>query len=238
MRSRETRAQLQLLARPSAICRNWSTMAICTPTSICWMIWEGRRKRLIRRTMLRMKSIAMLSAALLALVVAVAPWALAQSQNKWGEQHGHKMKGPGPHRGEWLRKHQDLPLSEQEKALQNDPSFKQLTPDKQQQLLQRLRDFNNRPPEQRQRMLERMEPFEHLPQPERQQLRSLYGQMRDLPQERRVAVRQAARQLSGMSPADREGVLNSVQFQQRFSPQEQNLVRGLLGLEPGQTSRQ
>ncbi len=189
---------------------------------------------------LKIRSMAMLALAALALTVAGEPRALAQDQRdgRWGrrggDQGGQHLKGPGPHRGEWLRKNQNLPPQEQEKALRNDPTFKQLPQEKQQRLMERLRDFNSRPPEQRQRILERMETFEHLPQPERQRLRSFYGQMRDLPDDRRMAVRQAVRQLNGMSPAERERMLNSPQFQRRFSPQEQNLVRGLSQLEPGQ----
>jgi len=154
------------------------------------------------------------------------------SQQRWGD-HQH-MKGPGPHRGEWLRQHQNQPPQEQERALRNDPSFRQLPPDRQQQLVDRLHDFNNRPPEQRQRMLDRMETFEHLPPGQRQQLRSMWGQMHDLPDDRRFAVRQAVRQMGGMTPAERDRWMNSPQFQRRFSPQEQNLVRGLADLEPAQ----
>ena len=183
---------------------------------------------------LKIKSIAMLALAALALAMAGERRAQAQRQDKWGEQHGQRMKGPGPHRGEWLRNHQDQPLAEQERSLRNDPAFRQLPPERQEQLINRLRNFNNRPPEQRQRILERMETFEHLPPGQRQQVRNLYGQMRDLPEDRRMAVRQAARQLSGMSPAGRERMLNSPQFRRRFSPQEQDLVRGLAQLEPGQ----
>jgi hypothetical protein len=176
----------------------------------------------------------MLALAALALAVAGESRALAQPQQQGGDQRGQRFRGPGPHRGEWLRKHQDLPPAEQEKALQNDPAFKQLPPEKQQRLINRLRNFNSLPPEERRRILERMETFEHLPPSERQQLRGFYGQMRDLPVDRRLAVRQAVRQLSGMTPAERERMLNSPQFQQRFSPQEQNLVRGLAQFEPGQ----
>jgi len=111
----------------------------------------------------------MLALAALTLVVGCAPQALAQPQERGG-QNGQRLKGPGPHRGEWLRKNQNLPPAEQEKALQNDPAFKQLPPEKQQQLLNRLRNFNSLPPEQRQRILDRMETFEHLPQGQRQQL--------------------------------------------------------------------
>jgi hypothetical protein len=185
----------------------------------------------------RLKSITTLVVAALLLAAAGEPCALAQRQDndrqdRWGDRQ--RMKGPGPHRGEWLRKNQNLPPAEQERALRNDPSFRQLPPERQQQLVNRLRDFNSRPPEQRQRILDRMETFEHLPQGQRQQLRSMYGQMRDLPDDRRMAVRQATRQLGGMSPAERERMLNSPQFQRRFSPQEQNLVRGLAELEPAQ----
>jgi hypothetical protein len=174
--------------------------------------------------------------ALATLAVAAGPRALAQGQGggRWGRQAGQHVRGPGPHRGEWLRKHQNLSPAEQEKALRNDPAFQHLPPERQQRLIERLRNFNSLPPEQRQRILERMETFEHLPPAERQQLRSFYGQMRDLPVERRLAVRQAVRQLSGMTPAERERTLNSPQFRQRFSPQEQNLVRGLAQFEPGQ----
>lgn len=180
--------------------------------------------------MLKIKPIAILVLATLALVVGCAPQALAQPQERGG-QNGPRLKGPGPHRGEWLRKNQNLPPAEQERALQNDPAFKQLPPEKQQQLLNRLRNFNSLPPEQRQRILDRMETFEHLPQGQRQQLRDLYGQMQNLPQDRRIAVRQAARRLSTMDPAERERILSSPHFQQRFSPQEQDLVRGLSQFE-------
>ena len=179
----------------------------------------------------------MLALAALVLAVAGESRALAQDQRDrgWGrDQRGQQMKGPGPHRGDWIRNHQGMPPQEQEKALRNDPSFRQLPPERQQELVNRLRDFNNRPPEQRQQILNRMETFEHLPPNQRQQLRAMYGQMRELPDDRRFAVRQAARQLSGMSPGERERMLNSPQFQRRFSPQEQNLVRGLAEMEPAQ----
>jgi len=182
----------------------------------------------------------MLALAALMLGGAAGPWALAQRhdrdrQEHWGDHQ--RLKGPGPHRGDWIRNHQDMSPQEQERALRNDPSFRQLSPERQQQLVNRLREFNSRPPEQRQRILDRMETFEHLPQDQRQQLRSMYGQMRNLPDDRRFAVRQAVRQLGGMSPAERERMLNSPQFQRRFSPQEQNLVRGLAELEPGHGER-
>jgi hypothetical protein len=185
---------------------------------------------------LKLKHISIVALAALALMVSSGAVAQDQRDGRWGKHDGNQarqhLNGPGPHRGEWLRNHQNQPLPDQERALRNDPYFRQLPPDRQQQLINRLRDFNNRSPEQRQRMLERMETFEHLPQPERQQLRSYYGQMRELPDNRRTAVRDAVRQLSGMNSADRERVLNSRDFQRRFSPEEQNLIRGLMQYGP------
>jgi len=205
------------------------------------MIWDRRRRQPTRDDVLKIRSITMLALVALALGVAGGPRALAQNQGRWGRRSGDqgnqrndRMRGPGPHRGEWLRKNQNLPPAAQERVLRNDPAFRQLPPQRQEQLIDRLRNFNNRPPEERQRILNRMETFEHLPQPERQQVRNLYGQMRELPDDRRIAVRQAVRQLGGMSPAERERMLNSPQFRRRFSPQEQDLVRGLAQLEPGQ----
>jgi hypothetical protein len=175
----------------------------------------------------------MLVLAAVALTVAGEPRALAQHQDNDRQWRGRqRLQGPGPHGGDWLRQHQGQPPQEQERALRNDPNFRQLPPERQQQLVNRLRDFNSRPPEQREQMLNRWETWEHLPQDKRQQLRSMWGQMRDLPDDRRFAVRQAARQMSGMNPAERDRWMNSPQFQRRFSPQEQNLVRGLADMEP------
>jgi len=204
------------------------------------MIWDRRRGQRTRNHVLKVRSITILAVAALLLWIAGSPRAVAQNQGRWGGRNAEQgsqrgyPKGPGPHRGEWLRKNQNLPPAEQERALRNDPGFRQLPPQRQEQLIDRLRNFNNRPPEERQRILNRMETFEHLPAPERQQVRNLYGQMQELPEGRRMAVRQAARQLSGLSPAERERMLNSPQFRRRFSPQEQDLVRGLAQLEPGQ----
>ena len=55
-------------------------------------------------------------------------------------QQGHE---PVPsHGGDWLRRYKDVPPAEQERALQNDPAFHRLSPEKQQQLRQRLQHFS------------------------------------------------------------------------------------------------
>jgi len=166
----------------------------------------------------------------------------ANSQPR-AENRGQQSQGrggyrqPGIHGGDWLRQHQNLPPAEQQRALQNDPNFQKLPPERQQRLEQRLQRFNSLPPQQRERVLNRMETFEHLPPGEQQRIRGMYSQMRELPDDRRQEVRQAARRLRNMPPDARERVLNSPEFRNRFSDQEQGLVRGLSNLngpeEPG-----
>ena len=49
--------------------------------------------------------------------------------------------------GEWLESHKNLPLDQQEKALENDPNFKKMAPTRQNALRDRLRKFNSLTPE-------------------------------------------------------------------------------------------
>ena len=44
------------------------------------------------------------------------------SQNQGNNYYAFHPKGPGPHRGDWLRKYMALPPSQQEQQLQNDPA--------------------------------------------------------------------------------------------------------------------
>ncbi len=142
--------------------------------------------------------------------------------------------GPGPHMGDWLRKHEDMPADQQEKALENDPTFRQLPPDRQQRLRQRLDNFNRLPQDQRDRMLQRMEIFEHLSPQQQQNVRDMSHQFRDLPADRKRALVQGFRDLEGLSPADRQRLLDSDTYRKNFSPQELQLLRGMseVGITP------
>ena len=147
----------------------------------------------------------------------------------------YHLNGPGPHRGDWLRRYGSLPPSQQEKQLQNDPSFRSLPPQKQEQLMNRLREFNNRPPEQRQQILNRMETFEHMSPQQQQQARNLFSQYRALPDDQRNKVSQAYRRLRGMPPSARNDLLNSDEFKNNYTPEQRDLLRGMtdLNVAPG-----
>ena len=151
------------------------------------------------------------------------------------------VRPPG-HAGDWLRRYKDLPPAEQERALQNDPGFRRLSPERQQLLRQRLQHFSSLPPQQQLRVLNRMETWEHLTPEQKQQARQIFGQMQQLPPDRRRMVMTAVRDLRAMPPDQRERIIDSDRFKGMFSDQERGLMRGATrlplapaeGPEPGQ----
>ncbi len=150
-------------------------------------------------------------------------------------QPAYHLNGPGPHRGDWLRKYGSLPPSQQEKQLRSDPSFRSLPPQRQDQLVNRLREFNNRPPQQKQQILNRMETFEHMSPQQQQQARNLFGQYHALPEDQRNKVSQAYRRLRGMPPSARNELLNSDEFKNNYTPQQRDLLRGMTDLNMAPT---
>ena len=56
-----------------------------------------------------------------------------------------------------MDRHSNLPLAEQQRALENEPGFRDLPPQTQQRMRDRLTQLNNMTPEQRRRILERTE---------------------------------------------------------------------------------
>lgn len=139
-------------------------------------------------------------------------------------QNRHPYAGPG-HAGDWLRRYSKMSPGEQERALQNDPAFRRLPPDRQQMLRQRLRRFSSLPPDQQQRVLKRMEIWEHLTPWQKEQARQVHGEMQALPPERRRMVTAAMRDLSYMPLEQRQRIIDSDRFRNMFSPQEREIMR-------------
>jgi hypothetical protein len=129
------------------------------------------------------------------------------------------------HIGDWVRAHRDMPVAEQQKALQSDPTFQKLAPQQQQRLENRLTHLNSMPPQQQQRLLNRAEVWEHLSTGQRAQVRQLHTQMQALPPDRQRMMKTAIGDLRAMPPDQREKVLNSPRFQSMFSDQERNMLR-------------
>lgn len=147
-----------------------------------------------------------------------------QSDHTLNQQPNHPMQGG--HAGDWLRRYKDMPPDEQERALQNDPAFRRLPPERQQQLRQRLQHFSDLPPQQQLRMLNRMETWEHLTPEQKQQARQVFGQFRQLPPDRQRMVKTAVNDLRNMPPDQRDKIINSDRFKGMFSDQEREMMRG------------
>jgi len=159
-------------------------------------------------------------------VVCLSPCLAQRSFRPAPQQIQSHPPQPGGHAGDWLRRYRGLSPSEQERALQSDPAFRRLSPERQQLLRQRLRHFSSLPPEQQQRMLNRMETWEHLTPGQKQQAREVFGRLRQLPPDRQRMVTTAVRDLRAMPPGQREQIIDSHRFKSVFSPEERDIMRG------------
>jgi hypothetical protein len=180
----------------------------------------------------------------LALFIGAGPLALSQ------EHHAEKSRGEGePHwnsssrehapaarPGDWLRRYANLPPAEQQKALEKDPGFRSLPPERQARLRQRLQEFASRPPAQREQMLNRMATFSRLNPEQRERARDVFQQFRNLPPDRRQMVRDAYRNLTALSPEQRRQVLDSPALRSNFTDQEREMLRGMTDLNLGPNS--
>jgi len=158
---------------------------------------------------------------------AVNPGAVPQSSGG-GQQF--KLNGPGPHKGDWLRKYFGLPPAQQEETLEKDPSFQALAPDAQKHLLDRLRTFNSLAPEKQQKILNRMEFYEHLPPEKQTEANNLFQRYHSLPSDQRSQVSQGFRKMRDMTPEQRTQYMNSEEFHNNYNDQQRELLRGMSDL--------
>jgi hypothetical protein len=158
----------------------------------------------------------------------------AAPNQKSSQQSQQKKNGNGQvHRmGEWLSTHKDLPLDQQEKALENDPAFKRLPADRQAALKERLRKFNTLSPEQRDLTVQRMNYFSSLSPDQRKTIRDANQKLQALPPDRRVAIHKALRHLRQMDPQQRAEAMQSDHFKSTFSDQEQGILKELADISP------
>ena len=136
------------------------------------------------------------------------------------------------HLAEWMNRHRDLPVQQQQRALESEPGFKEYPAQTQQRLRDRLTELNNMRPAQRERILEHNEVMEHLSAPQRQQVRGAMLQLSSLPEDRRHAVARAFRDLRTMPEADRQQYLNSPAFKSQYNEQERGTLNNLMAVEP------
>jgi len=141
-------------------------------------------------------------------------------------------KNQNPHLEQWMERNRALTPEQQQKALDNEPGFRDLPPQMQQRLHERLAQLNAMPPEQRSRMLEGAEAMEHLTPEQRQQVNGALAQLGTLPSDRRTVVVRAWRELRTLPPAQRQAVLSSDRYRGQFSPEERGTLNNLLTVAP------
>lgn len=127
----------------------------------------------------------------------------------------------------------ELPPKEQERILKNNKRFQSLPPERQEQIRENLRHWNKLSPEQKEQVRRRERIYSRLTPEQRRNVRQMSGEWRDLRPAERRRVRMALRRMRGMTPGERQKFLDSPQFHQDFSLEEQNILRGLGRLFPG-----
>jgi Protein of unknown function (DUF3106) len=127
----------------------------------------------------------------------------------------------------------DLPPKEQERILNNNRRFQSLPPERQERIRENLRHWNQLSPDEKQQVRKREQVYSQLTPEQRRNVRRMSGEWRNLRPLERRRVRSELRRMRGMTTEERQKFLNSPQFRQRFSPEEQNILRGLGGLFPG-----
>lgn len=142
--------------------------------------------------------------------------------------------GPqGEHLAQWMSRHQNLPLTQQQRALEQEPGFHSLPPEAQQRMHNRLTELHSMSPERRQRLLARTEAMERLAPEQRQEVRSAMQQLAALPEGRRQLVARAFRDLRTLPPQQRQYAFNTdPRYLQSFTPPERATLGNLLAVEP------
>jgi len=140
-------------------------------------------------------------------------------------------KPSGVHLEEWLNRHSNLTPEQQQKALANEPGFKELPMQTQQRFRERLAQLDAMTPVQRERLLDHNEAMERLTVAQRQQVDAAMKQLGALPPDQRRYVARTFRGLRELAPAQRQAVLNSDRFNHLTEAQRASL-NSLLQVEP------
>lgn len=137
-----------------------------------------------------------------------------------------QVRQPDNHPGEQVfDKMMHMTPDEREKALSK------LGPARRAQIEQRIRNFEKLPPAAQTRRLDRLERLNSLPLQRQNQVRKSMRDLQDLPQERRMAVNRELQRMAPMSDEDRRSYMNTEEFRNRYSPQEQQMMSNLAAVE-------
>lgn len=171
-------------------------------------------------------------------LLATAVAALGQRHTPASPHPSAQLKAQHPHGGKpGAGKPLPLPDTPVQKLLSMPPGerqrfLEQLPPERRARIEDRLRQFNALPPEQQQRLTERFQMFRNLPPAQQEEYRNVFRRFREQPEQRRPALRREIQQLQSMNQQGRAARLESDEFRNRFSPEEQDIVRRMAELGP------
>jgi hypothetical protein len=141
---------------------------------------------------------------------------------------GGRMAQNRPGLEQWMQQHGNLAPAEQQRALQNDPSFRALPPQAQLRLLNELRRLQSMNPQElnRRRALLRMTPQQQ------EQFNATMQQYAALPPARQRLVGRLFAALRRVPSQDRAAAMNTFPLLRQLSPYELQTLQNLLAWEP------
>ena len=131
-----------------------------------------------------------------------------------------------------------MPAPERRKFLRENPRFQRMPARQRQQIEQRLRRLGQMKPAQRERVLERYRLFDRLPREKQAEARTIYQQWQQLPRGRRSVLLDEYDGLRAAGAAARQDRLQSKEFSDAYSDEEQKILRDLSGLLPERSRRE
>ena len=130
----------------------------------------------------------------------------------------------------WFEDLAKMSPEDRKRALEENPHFRNLPPERQENVRRRLEDFSSISPERRARMKEHWEVMNSLSPEGREKIREVFPRWRSLPEDRQKEIREEFRSLRAKTAAERERRFGDPEFQKTFSPVEQQLLKDLAAL--------
>lgn len=140
--------------------------------------------------------------------------------------------GPkGEHLAEWMNRHSNLTLEQQQQALEREPGFHELPAQTQQRMRERLSQLNAMSPLERQRILDRTEAMERLSPEQRTQVRGAMQRLSSLPPDQRQMVARSFRELRQLPPNQRMAAMMSPRYSW-MNPLQKSTLTNLIQVAP------
>ncbi|HLJ50264.1 MAG TPA: DUF3106 domain-containing protein [Bryobacteraceae bacterium] len=145
------------------------------------------------------------------------------------QQRAPKAEKPGKAAGRSpIQEFEGMSPEERQRALDR------LPPGQRERVQQRLRQFDQLPPEQKRQVQNQLERLRQLPPKKQEQVREAMRKFGDQPPDRKKAMRQELRGMESLSPSERQARLNSPDFKSKFNKDEQDMVKHMSEILPGQ----